>query len=241
VRGLILKIGFGLVFLLVALVVSVEFLAQHPRRFTGKIAENLPRHLAGWTQRDIPVGETGAAAANVQGILNFSQVGQVLYTHGDLQVLVYAAYWEPGKVSVVDAGSHNPDSCWVNNGCVRTERKYAVPATVEGRKMVPYEYGTYLPPSGSLQHVAFWHLVNGQPNRYEAQEAGWRDGLLGRLERLPLLLKDFREYGLNQKSEQIFLRISSPLPFDDLLSKPEFRALLIELQGLGIFADRPWR
>jgi hypothetical protein len=241
VQRIILRFGLGLLVLLIALVVTAEFFSHHPRHFTGKIEQCLPSHLVGWTRRDIPVGETGAAAANVQGILNFSQVGQVLYTSGNLQVLVYAAYWEPGKVSVVDAGSHNPDSCWVNNGCVRTERKYAVSAAVEGRQLVPYEYGTYLPPRGAMQHVAFWHLVNGQPNRYEEQAAGWRDGLWGRLERLPLLLKDFREYGLNQKSEQIFIRISSPIPFEELLTKPEFRALLLELEGLGIFTDRPLR
>ena len=239
-RPYLFKVGFFILGLLATIVISAEFLAQHPRRFTGKLNTILPAGVAGWSRREIPLGEAGVSAGSVQGILNFNQVGQVLYTRGDLQVLVYVAYWEPGKVSVVDAGSHNPDSCWVNNGCVRTTRRYAVSAVVENRALVPYEAGSYLPPRGVLQHVAFWHLVNGQPNRYEEQNAGWRDGLIGRFERLPLLLKDFREYGLNQKSEQIFIRISSPLPFEELLTRAEFRALLLELAPLGIFKDQPW-
>lgn len=233
--------GAGLLLLLLVLVVAAEGLSSRPRRFTGQLAEALPRNVAGWTRKDIAVADSKAGNMNVQGILNFSQAAQALYVRGETSILVYAAYWEPGKVSVVDAGSHNPDSCWVNNGCIRTERKYAVVAQVGGRPLVPYEYGQYLVPSGGRQNVAFWHLVNGQPNRYEEQSAGWRDGLVGRMERLPLLWKDIRTYGLNQKSEQMFIRVSSNLPIDQLLADPANRELLQALQGLGVFADQGWR
>jgi hypothetical protein len=240
-RQALLWFGGALLVALLALVLAAEGLSNRPRRFTGQVAEAMPRAVAGWTRRDIPVADSKAGNLNVQGILNFSQAAQAIYVRGDTSVLVYVAYWEPGKVSVVDAGSHNPDSCWVNNGCVRTERKYAVAAQVAGRALVPYEYGQYLVPSGGRQNVAFWHLVNGQPNRYEEQNAGWRDGLVGRLERLPLLWKDIRTYGLNQKSEQMFIRLSSNLPIDQILADPANRELLQALEGLGVFADREWR
>jgi len=240
-RKALLTVGAVLLVLLLALVVAAEGLSSRPRRFTGRLVEALPREVAGWTRRDIPVADSKAGAMNVQGILNFSQAAQAIYTRGPASILVYAAYWEPGKVSVVDAGSHNPDSCWVNNGCIRTERRYAVPAQVGGRLLLPYEYGQYLVPSGGRQNVAFWHLVNGQPNRYEEQSAGWRDGLVGRLERLPLLWKDIRAYGLNQKSEQMFIRLSSNLPIDQILADPANREFLQALAGLGVFADQPWK
>ncbi|NBS05692.1 MAG: hypothetical protein EBS64_11010, partial [Verrucomicrobia bacterium] len=54
---------------LVALVVASEFFSQHPRRFTGKLAEALPREAGGWVRRDIPIGASSASAASVQGIL----------------------------------------------------------------------------------------------------------------------------------------------------------------------------
>jgi hypothetical protein len=155
--------------------------------------------VPGWTRREIPIAGSSAAMASAQGILNFSQAKQVLYVRGGTQILVYVAYWEPGKVSVVDAGSHNPDSCWVNNGCVRTERIYSVPGKIGDRELLPYESGQYIVPNGGKQNVAFWHLVNGEPNRYEDQEAGWQrparptGKTAARLERYP---------GLRTQSEE---------------------------------------
>ena len=225
---------------LLALVLAAEFSPPRPRGFTGDLNQALPE-VAGWVRREIPIAASSAAMASAQGILNFSQAKQILYTKGGTQVLVYVAYWEPGKVSVVDAGSHNPDSCWVNNGCVRTERVYSVPGRVGERELLPYELGQYIVPNGGKQNVAFWHLVNGEPNRYEDQEAGWRNGLIGRLERLPLVWKDIRTYGLNQKNEQMFIRISSGARIEDLFADPANGALFEALTRLGIYKDSPWK
>ena len=225
---------------LLALVLAAEFSPPRPRGFTGDLNQVLPE-VAGWVRRDIPIAGTSAAMASAQGILNYSQAKQILYTKGGTQVLVYVAYWEPGKVSVVDAGSHNPDSCWVNNGCVRTERVYSVPGKIGERELLPYESGQYIVPNGGKQNVAFWHLVNGEPNRYEDQEAGWRNGLLGRLERLPLVWKDIRTYGLNQKNEQMFVRISSNARIEDLFADPANGGLFEALTRLGMFKDSPWK
>ena len=225
---------------LLALVLAAEFSPPRPRGFTGDLNQALPE-VAGWVRRDIPIAGSSAAMASAQGILNYSQAKQILYTKGGTQILVYVAYWEPGKVSVVDAGSHNPDSCWVNNGCVRTERVYSVPGRVGERELLPYELGQYIVPNGGKQNVAFWHLVNGEPNRYEDQEAGWRNGLLGRLERLPLVWKDIRTYGLNQKNEQMFVRISSNARIEDLFADPANGGLFEALTRLGIFKDSPWK
>jgi len=225
---------------LLALVLAAEFSPPRPRGFTGDLNQALPE-VAGWVRRDIPIAASSAAMASAQGILNYSQAKQILYTKGGAQILVYVAYWEPGKVSVVDAGSHNPDSCWVNNGCVRTVRVYSVPGRVGERELLPYESGQYIVPNGGKQNVAFWHLVNGEPNRYEEQEAGWRNGLLGRLERLPLVWKDIRTYGLNQKNEQMFVRISSNARIEDLFADPANGGLFEALTRLGIFKDSPWK
>jgi hypothetical protein len=241
VRKALLIFGAALLVGLFALVIIAEFFSVRPRRFTGRLTDALPAAVAGWTRKDIPIAGSSAMAANVLGILNFSQAEQALYSRGGRQILVYVAYWEPGKVSVVDAGSHNPDSCWVNNGCVRTERRYGLSGSIGGRALRPYEYGQYLVPGAGKQTVVFWHLVNGEPNRYEDQEAGWRDGLRGRLERLPLLLKDIREHGLNQKSEQMFIRVSSTLSVGEMMADPEVQELLRGLSALGIFADQSWK
>jgi hypothetical protein len=238
-KALLIFGGIMLVGLL-ALVLLSEFAPPRPRGFTGDVGLALPE-VSGWTRREIPIAGTSAALASAQGILNFSQAKQVLYSRGVVQMLVYVAYWEPGKVSVVDAGSHNPDSCWVNNGCVRTERLYAVPGRVGERELLPYEYGQYIVPNGGKQNVAFWHLVNGEPNRYEDQQAGWRNGIIGRLERLPLVWKDIRAYGINQKNEQMFVRISSGQRVEELIADPANGGLWSELSRLGVFVDQKWK
>jgi hypothetical protein len=239
-RKALLIFGSVLLVALLALVLAAELTPPRPRGFTGELGQALPE-VAGWTRREIPIAGSSAAMASAQGILNFSQAKQVLYVRGATQILVYVAYWEPGKVSVVDAGSHNPDSCWVNNGCVRTERIYSVPGKIGERELLPYESGQYIVPNGGKQNVAFWHLVNGEPNRYEDQEAGWRNGIIGRLERLPLVWKDIRAYGLNQKNEQMFVRISSNARIEDMMADPANGVLFNALAKLGIYKDSPWR
>ena len=239
-RKALLIFGAVLLIALFGLVLASEFAPPRPRSFTGELGAALPE-VPGWSRREIPIAGTSAAMASAQGILNFSQAKQVLYARGGAQILIYVAYWEPGKVSVVDAGSHNPDSCWVNNGCVRTERIHSVPGRVGERALLPYESGQYIVPNGGRQNVAFWHLVNGEPNRYEEQELGWRNGLLGRLERLPLVWKDIRTYGLNQKNEQMFIRISSNARIEELLADPANWPLFNALGRLGIYQDSPWK
>jgi hypothetical protein len=239
-RKALLIVGAVMLACLLVLVLLAEFAPARPRGFTGDLGAALPE-VPGWTRREIPIAGSSAAMASAQGILNFSQAKQVLYARNGAQILVYVAYWEPGKVSVVDAGSHNPDSCWVNNGCVRTERLYAVPGRVGERELLPYEFGQYIVPNGGKQNVAFWHLVNGEPNRYEEQQAGWRNGLIGRLERLPLVWKDIRAYGINQKNEQMFVRVSSGQRVEEMIADPANGTLFNELSRLGIYADQKWK
>ncbi len=226
---------------LVALVIVVECFTATPRRFTSKLADALPGSVAGWKYTEIPLTQSSAELANVRGVLNFNQAVQALYTKDHQQILIFVAYWEPGQVSVADAGTHNPDSCWVNAGCTRTERAYGVESSVGGRALKPYEYGQYVLPRGGKQNVIFWHLVNAEPNRYQEQKTGWREGLVGRIERMPLFFKDFKKYGLNQKNEQMFIRISSFYPIKDLLADPANEPLFAGLQKLGIFQGTEWK
>lgn len=240
-RKPLLIFGSVLFACLIALVVAVEFFSSTPRRFTDKLETVLPGDTAGWVRRDIPLTSSSAELANVRGILNFDQAVQVVYTKGNQQILVYVAYWEPGKIAVADAGTHNPDSCWVNSGCTRTEREYGVSSAVGSRALKPFEYGQYAMPRGGKQNVIFWHLVNGEPHRYQDQQLGWREGLVGRIERMPLVLKDFQKYGLNQKNEQMFIRISSFYPIKDLIKDPANAPLFSALEKLAIFQGTEWK
>ena len=241
-KKFILYFGGLLLLSIFSLIIYTEFLSPRSRRFTGNLEQVLPPDgFDGWKRTTIPLADSNAAKANVQGILNYSQAVQYLYTKNRTQFLIYVAYWEPSTVSVADVGTHNPDSCWVNNGCTRTDRDYGVAGKVGSRSLRPYEYGQYITPQSARQNVLFWHLVNGQPNRYADQEQGWRAGLKGRIERFPLLVKDFKEFGVNQKNEQMFIRMSTFLPVKNLLSDPANEKIFNALEEIGIFEDKAWK
>lgn len=238
---LLLIIGSVLILAVTAVVVKVELFSSQARAFSGKLEDVVPRSLAGWQVKDLPLADSNAALAHVQGVLNYDQVVQRLFVKDDIQIIVYVAYWEPGRISLVDAGSHNPDSCWVNSGCQRSERAFAQPGKVGVRALHPYEWGEYVAPSGMRIQAMFWHMVNGEPNRYEDQQVGWRAGIAGRVERAELVLKDIRERGLNQRAEQMFIRLSSNKRPAELLANPDARWLLGQLGALGIFTDQKWQ
>lgn len=236
-----LYLGGAFLLLLAALVIKVELLTDHSRRFTGQLEDVVPRAVIGWQSKDLPLADSAAGLQSVRGVLNYDQVVQRLFTKADTQLIVYVAYWQPGRVSLVDAGSHNPDSCWVNAGCERLERDYAQVAKVNDRPLLPFEHGLYRSPQGQSIHAIFWHLVNGEPNRYDEQKIGWREGLAGRIERASLVAKDFRERGLDQRREQMFVRLSSNKSPKELLADPDVRFLLSRLGKLGIYEDEKWK
>ncbi len=226
---------------LTALVVRVEFFSTQTRLFSGRLDDAVPRAVIGWQSKDLPLAESTAGIQSVRGVLNYDQVVQRLFVKGDIQIIVYVAYWEPGRVSLVDAGSHNPDSCWVYAGCERLERDYAQPGKIGARNLLPYEHGLYRTPAGGQIHAMFWHLVNGEPNRYDEQEIGWRNGLVGRIERTTLVIKDFKERGIEQRREQMFVRLSSNKSPRELLANPDAQFLLSQLGKLGIYGDEHWK
>ncbi len=230
----------AVVVFLTALILYIEFVSVPVRRFHAKLGEVVPATLDGWEVRDVPLAQTEGMMEQVNKILMFDDAVQRVYRKPGLEVIVYAAYWKPGKVTISDAGTHNPDSCWVLNGWKRSERQHGVATESGGRALLPCEAGAYAP-RNPTSFVEFWQLVNGEVNDDEDQKTGWRTGFEGRFERLPLALRDMRKYGINMKREQLFLRISANRPFAIFRTDPDYARLMRSLEPLGIFADAPWR
>jgi hypothetical protein len=222
------------------------FTTTHPL-FGRTLATAVPENVPGWVSKTIKLSNTEVGDDLVREVLKFDQYTYRAYANRKNWVTVYVAYWKPGKVTTTDAGVHNPDSCWVNAGCERITRVHNKTITIAGKKLKPLEYGEYLspvfnsPPTGRVLHrVLFWHLVGGEINSYENQKTGFRSGLFGRLDRLPLFLKDIRKYGLNQRREQMFIRLEIPRPIDELENDRDFANLLEALRPLGIFDGDSW-
>ncbi len=211
---------------------------RHESSLKGKkLADLLPGKDSGWTFKEGAMGASEAAEGRVQDILKYDDAVVRTYEKDGLKISVYAAYWAPAKVPYSVCGVHNPDSCWVLNGMKREDRQYAVSKKAGPLALKPFEYGKYSK-DGRNTETIWWHLVGGEPNRYEQQSAGWVYGLAGKVERTGLLVRDLGKHGLDGQKEQFFVRLTpeSPIPFGELWDDPRFQDLLKRLEPLGILA-----
>ncbi len=240
-RKLLIIVALIIVVCVAGMVVYAQWFTDSKQRFTASLSKVTPSKLPGWTVEEVPLAESQGEMDHVEKILKFDQYVSRKYTKGDLEITLYAAYWKPGKRSPIDAGGHNPDSCWVNFGWTRTLREFSITGTkIGGHELLPYEFGIYEKGGASIS-VMFWHLLNGKPYAYEDHRAGWADGIAGVIFRLPKRLEDLKRLGLNQRREQLFVRISfNRQNFDKVLENPDFAEFMDKIAGLGIFCDSAW-
>lgn len=241
-RKFILITAALVVALLLGVIAYVRFFTVAEPKLTATIESIVPAAPEGWIVEELPLAETEGMRQYVGQLLQFDQYSSKIFRKGDLEAVVYVAYWEPNGKTPFDAGGHNPDSCWVNSGWTRERREYSVSGKkIGGRELLPFEYGIYSK-DDARQPVIFWHLVNGVPFTYKTQKLGWRDGLAGVIDRAGVRIEDLMRVGLNQRREQMFVRISFPnQDMEKVWANPDFQSLLLMVDRLGIFADTPWR
>ncbi len=241
-RKLILILCSSLVLIAVGAMAYVRIFSVVEPKLTTPLESIVPREIDGWTIAEQPLAETEGMRQYVGKFLQFDQYISRIFRKGDLEIVFYTAYWAPGGKTPFDAGGHNPDSCWVNYGWTRDAREYGVSERkIEGRELHPYEFGIYSK-DGITQPVIFWHLVNGTPFAYQKQKTGWKEGLAGAIDRVGVRIEDFKRFGLNQRREQMFIRISFPnQDMEKVWANPDFQKLLLSVDRLGIFKDTPWK
>jgi hypothetical protein len=199
-----------------------------PPTKSGTLAETLPTNLEGWKVTDVPIAETEEMKANVESRLVYDDHVVRLYERGATAVMVYVAYWSPGKMPYRMVGAHSPDTCWVQNGWSRSSRDQWK-SCPDGRGLeFPIEFGTY-ERQGLLQHVIFWHLVGGETYGFDQLEG---HNFLG-------LFHDFARFGLQQRREQFFIRVSSNRPMAELWRNPDFVSILEPITRLGRVEGAP--
>jgi hypothetical protein len=199
------------------------------------VEQSVPSNIPGWTVHTLPIAETEIMQQQVKEVLHYDEAVYRVYRRGGLEVAVYAAYWKPGSANYSRVGVHTPDTCWIYNGWTRNQRDHAVPLAVGARPMLPAETGTFSK-NGAPLHVMFWHLVGGRPVSYD--ETGWDRTWRGKLHRLQLGLADFARFGLRQRDDQCFVRVTSSRPLREALDDPHFQSLLWHLEPLGVFAAK---
>ena len=187
------------------------------------LSDIVPEELNGWKIIDQDMAESPESSERISDFLNFDDALFRIFKKGDTFVGLYIAYWLPGKASYRWAGAHTPDTCWVQNGWTRLDRKYCIPFQNEETPFQPAEFGVY-EKDGSTQNVYFWHLVGGEAFGYE-QEGGHN---------IFAALLDIKKYGLNLRNEQFFIRLSSNKKIEELKKVEGFNQILDSLNEIGL-------
>ncbi len=187
------------------------------------LADIVPDDLRGWTSEDFEMAESPEAAARISDFLNFDDSLFRVFTRGRTQVGLYLAYWTPGKTSYRWAGAHTPDTCWVQAGWTRLDRKHQIPLEAGDTRLKAAEFGTY-EKDGQERDVYFWHLVGGETYGYDQQG----------MHNIWGALIDVKRFGLNLRKEQFFIRLSTNRPLEDLKQMPDFERILASLAELGL-------
>ena len=189
----------------------------------GQLSYIVPEELNGWKIIDQDMAESPESSERISDFLNFDDALFRIFKKGDTFIGLYIAYWLPGKASYRWAGAHTPDTCWVQNGWTRLDRKYRITFQNEETPFQPAEFGVY-EKDGSAQNVYFWHLVGGEAFGYE-QEGGHN---------IFAALLDIKKYGLNLRNEQFFIRLSSNKKVDELKKLEGFKQILDSLSEIGL-------
>lgn len=140
----------------------------------------------------------------------------------EVQVTLYAAYWRAGQAPVSLVASHTPDACWPGAGwSALPVPATPAPPTIAGRTLAPPEYRIFK--SGDFpQHVWFWHLFDGRPIAYRDPYSATE------------LLRIAWRYGFRHDGDQLFVRISSNVPWSDLGAEPLLAQFFARTQSLGL-------
>jgi exosortase len=180
----------------------------------------LPPAPAGWTAQATP---------------NLDQYSGVLETHalvervyssgtapGSARVTLYLAYWAPGQapVSLVDA--HSPDACWPGTGWeLEPQASRRAALEIGDRTLAPAECRVFAR-NGLETRVWFWHLNGGRPLAFVDPYSA------------PRLLGLGLRYGFSRPEAQLFVRISSNRPWQEIASQPTVGQFLENLKPLGL-------
>jgi exosortase len=158
--------------------------------------------------------------------LQTKHLAERIYTKGPadhpVEISVYLAYWRAGQASVSQVASHTPDACWPGAGW------QAVPQTIvrespvlSGRRLPPAEARLFK--AGDFpQHVWFWHLFDGRPIAYESPYSP------------KALLEIAWRYGFRHDGDQLFVRVSSNVPWNEIADEHLLAEIFQGLQPLGL-------
>jgi hypothetical protein len=212
--GLVLSAGA------IGLLAMVDRPARPSPAQAPDLAALLPEPPPGWTARTTPDLD------QYSGTLQTHAVVERVYSAGptlkSAHLTLYLAYWRPGQASVSLVDTHTPDACWPGTGWeakpVPSERAVL---GIGGRMLAPAESRLFVLNRFETR-VWFWHLYGGRPVAFVDPDSAWR--LLGLAWR----------NGFGHAEDQLFVRVSSNRPWQEIASQPALSQFFANLKPLGL-------
>jgi hypothetical protein len=200
----------------------------------ARIAALVPSRLAGWEVKDERLGQTEILNEAVLRTLNLDDYVYRRFTRGGGSFTVYAAYWARGRMPTRLVASHTPDRCWTENGMRCVDMRFRQIYQLGGQELLPAEYRAFTPPNDTEKtYVAYWHTVEGKiydyGARFNAMPHPWLWG------------KDIFAQAAYGSREQLFVRIASSMPLEQLWSDSDFQVVMTKIADLGLWrpAEKP--
>lgn len=193
----------------------------------GELVKRFPLTAGAWQARPEPLGPSEFVAAAAERILNFDDYSYLTYRNGRRTLGVYVAYWQAGRMPTHKVASHTPDRCWTENGWKCDEMRFGVPVNYGKISLKPAQWRRFTPPGGSgTQYVLFWHVVGDELYDYG-----------DRFNATPHPLKWWRDsmaYAIKGSQPQYFIRLTSDVPLEDVISDPDLAPVLAAIGELGL-------
>ncbi|MEI6860760.1 MAG: exosortase/archaeosortase family protein [Verrucomicrobiota bacterium] len=208
-----------------ALVGVFVFNTHGPRADTSAavapdLAQILPTLPAGWATRQTDLHRF-SATLETDHLIQRDYVREA--PDGLVQITLYVAWWPAGAVPVSLVESHTPEACWPGSGWVQQPSASRTAALmVAGRVLPAPTYLLFKDRDNFPQHTWFWHLNAGRPIQ-QINPLSPRD-----------LLRLSWRHGFHTSGEQLFVRVSSNRPWEQIAAEPLLAEFFARLQPLGL-------
>jgi exosortase len=138
------------------------------------------------------------------------------------QITIYLAYWRAGQAPVSLVAMHTPDACAPGAGWIPVDNPPAHESLPLPSRTLPSAESRLFTKNGFPQYVWFWHLYDGRP--------------IGHLDprSAAALLKIAWHYGFTHDGDQLFVRVSSNLPWSDIAREPLLTDFFNRIRPLGL-------
>jgi hypothetical protein len=180
----------------------------------------------GWIAEDLPIGDTELLKQVSQETLRYDDYVFRRYRRGSVELTVYAAYWHPGKHPPQMIAQHTPDMCWTLNGMTCEEMRFNVSTQIDKRQLWPAQWRKFRTPGGQVTYTMFWHLVGDRPFDYGEQLYSVPHPVTYWVEAM--------KFAVLKKRPQLFFRITSSEPPENLWNDPGVEKALRGLLNLGL-------